>query len=192
MADLPATVGYLTVKGRVVTGGADSTDGGNQPDMTNGIGTVTFTSNVAGGGPIVIADEDPSLSLLYFPETVVCALDGNGEIVAPVDGLDGDPGTEKAVRLPAPLQSVFQPNSWTWTAAFTPGPGQNWSPFSRVFTGIPGDTIYVPTLVLQEPQAGVLQGLIYEVPTTAEPYPIGFRPEADYLLTPDHKLWRIA
>lgn len=191
MTDLPGTVGYLTVKGRLVTGGADSIDVGNQPDMTYGMGTVEFTSNVAGGGPVIITDADPANALMYFPQMVTCGLDATGQIVSPVDGLQGAASTDPGVRLPAPNQSVFQPNNWTWTATFKPAVGQTWSQFSRVFDGAPGDIVYVPTLVLQQPQAGVLQGLVYTVLTTAEPYPSGFRPGVDWLLTPDKKLWEI-
>jgi hypothetical protein len=97
------------------------------------------------------------------------------------------------VNLIAPNQLGLNVTDWTYTALISPAPGsgQTWQQYSRVFTGAPGDVIDMADLIVSSPAAGVLQSLIYEVTTTAAPYPAGFRVGVDYLLTPDGNLWKV-
>lgn len=146
MADLPSSVGFLTVTGRLVLGMGDSVDPGNEPDMLPAAGTVTFTPNLPGTFPLVsLAD-----SLMIAPATVKAALDEAGNIVPPSDGGDADPATggTAGVFLVAPQQPTVLSNiDWTWTVSFAPATGQRWKPFSRSFTGKPGDVLDIATLI---------------------------------------------
>lgn len=197
MADLPSSVGWLTVKGRLVLAIGDSTDAGSQPDLIPTIGTVTFTANVRGNDPLVVVPD----SLMIALAPIKATLNANGVIVPPADGESSDPAfptdddtAEEAtgVVLVAPQQpDVLNITDWTWTATLTPATGQKWRTFSRVFTGAPGDVIDLAVVVASSPAAGVSQALIYEVLTTAEPYPTGFRPGTDWLLTPDGNIWSV-
>lgn len=185
--DLPVDIGYLTVTGRAVLGLADSNDAGGQPDQVAATATVTFTPVLGNVDSLVAVSDD----LLVLPQAITCTLRSDGRLVPPSDGVKAppDPDAEPEVHLIAPNQASLSYTGWSWQASFAPIQPQSWNPFRRVFSGAPGDTISLAQLVATTPSAGVLSALIYEVPTTDEPFPSGYRVGVDLLLTPDGKLW---
>lgn len=188
MADLPASIGWLTVQGHLILGYADSSDAGSAPDAVGANGAVTFTANIRGNDPLVSLPD----KIMVAPVAPKATLT-DGYVYAPADGSESDPavGAVPGISLIAPQQSSLSVTDWTWTATFTPASGQKWRSFSRVFTGKPGDVVDLAELVATTPAAGVAQMLIYEVATTDPPYPTGFRPGTDWLLTPDGKIWSV-
>ncbi|KRC52118.1 hypothetical protein ASE16_03460 [Leifsonia sp. Root227] len=188
MADLPGSIGHLTVTGRGVLALADSNDVGEAPDQVTALATITFTPNLSGVDVLTSVADD----MFIFPQTIKCTLNSDGRLVPPSDGVsaDPDPGAPTEVQLIAPQQNSLNYTGWTWTAKFAPVAPQNWQTFQRSFTGAPGDDISLAQVITQNPVPGVLQALVYPVATTAEPFPNGYRVGVDLLLTPDNKLWR--
>lgn len=186
MADLPGSIGYLTVTARGVRALADSNDAGNQPDMAVAVATVTFVPYLQGQVLTSLTDD-----MFVFPETIKCVLDSNGRLVPPTDGISAnpDPAGPTQLQLIAPQQASLNFTGWSWIAKFAPI-GQGWDPFQRSFTGAPGDVISLAQVITSNPSPGALQALVYSVATTSEPFPEGYRVGVDLLLTPDNKLWR--
>lgn len=187
MADLPGDIGYLTVSGKASLGLADSNDAGEQPDRVAATAIVTFTP-LLGTQDVIVAVADDEI---VMPQPIKCTLDSTGRLVPPADGVGAapDPSAPKYVQLIAPNQASLNYTGWSWRATFAPIAPQNWNPFSRVFTGAPGDTVSLAQLTATTPSPGVLSALIFEVATTAEPFPAGYRVGVDLLLTPDGNLW---
>lgn len=189
MADLPDSIGYLTVTGRGVLGYADSADVGDQPDQVVAVATITFVPVVTGVDALVSLPDD----MFIFPQTIKCSLNSNGRLVPPADGLSSDPAPSAVthVQLIAPRQDSLNFQGWSWLAKFSPpSSAAGWNPFQRAFTGAPGDEISLAQVIATTPAPGVLQALVYDVATTDEPFPDGYRVGIDLLLTPDNKLWR--
>lgn len=186
MADLPGTLGYLTVTGRGVLALGDSNDVGNQPDQVTALARIVFE-------PAFNVDVLTSLpdDMFVFAQKVTCIFNSDGRLVPPADGVSSppDPAAPTYVSLIAPNQASLSSQGWDWVASFNPIAPQTWAPFKRVFTGAPGDVISLAQVIRTQPNPGVLQALVFDVATTAEPFPTGYRIGIDLLLTPDNKLW---
>jgi hypothetical protein len=179
MADVPASVGWMTVSGQMIVGIADSGDAGRAPDAVAALATVTFTPSAMFDRPLAVG----SSGLLLQVTTVTASLDADGVLV----DASGSPG----VTLVAPQQPPLSRTDWTWTVTFAPIAPQSWKAFSFVFTGAPGEEKNVGTMALTEPSAGISQAVVYDAATQNPPYPAGFRPGIDLLLTPDGKIWTV-
>lgn len=185
MENVPQSIGYITVRARGIVAFADSVDEGNEPDARPMRGTVTFTPGV-GTRPLVAIQEDPKL--LFTVETVRTEFDDEGRLRPPADGQKPPIDDEGRLRLVAPDQpdslSVF---GWTWTANFRPAQGQQWSAFSVVFRGAPGEEIDLVDLYLEQraSSGGGFSPIIHKVPgpwnPEVDPPPLGARP-GEYVL----------
>lgn len=189
MTDLPGTVGYLTVKGRISVAFADSNDVGTQPDMVPTIGTVTFAPIPGGDGTIVLLNDDPEIEETIIPRTIVCDLDALGNIRAPADGISTPAsGDGTGVRLMATDQATaIQPSGWAYLMTVTPAAGQPWRAFSRTVSGAPDETKYVSRLILEQPPAGLLQGRVYILDDLNPPYPDSMIVGVDWVYLPSTK-----
>lgn len=132
MPDIHASVGHLTLTGKITPGLADSDDAADSPDTIAGVATVTITASV----PRVVVAADKSVVPLL---PVKATLNAAGQLVAPADGL-GTTGTSTAVSLIAPDQDAIVPNAWQWKASVVPAGDQTWEPFEVTFGGEPDDT----------------------------------------------------
>jgi len=192
MADLPGDIGRLTVTGQMVLGIADSNDAGSSPDQVSAIASVVFTPVFPSSDPLVAVSDD----MLVAAQEITCTLRSDGKLVPPGDGVSSapDPAATPAVQLIAPNQPLsLNFTGWDWMMKVSPAGGQTWRPFTKYFSGAPGDSLSMAQIVAASaaPTAGVLSAMVYDAATTAEPYPDGFRPGIDLLLTPDGKLWSI-
>lgn len=125
-------LGWLTVTAKGILGLADSSDVGGDPDSIPVTGTVTLTPGIS--RPIRIISTGQFLAVA----PVVVDFDEDGELA--YDGI-------KTVHLIAPQWTDLSNTTWSWTADVRPGPGQTWQPFSVSFTGAPGDTVNLASLV---------------------------------------------
>lgn len=144
MADVPDSIGWMEVKGRMLLGDADSLDPGDAPDARPAIAKVTISANAP--TPLVAVEEQILIAISPIP----CLLDASGELVAPADGVsdDGEVQMTPGVRLVAPIQPSLSDIGWMWTATFRPIAPQAWSGFAISFTGKPGDIVNLASLSL--------------------------------------------
>lgn len=198
MSDLPAGVGYMTLKGRIRMFRADSDDVGEQPDVGQAIATVTFTPTLGAEDLITYIDADPALSETFIATPVVCTLDPSGRITAPTDGMSmvsPSPDGTEGVRVVATEQINMMPTDWHWLISVAPIAPQTWKPFSRVWSGAPGDVEWFANLVAQTPSEGVTRGWTWYVEYVYDPdapvLPSGFNPGYDILIDSDLNIWKV-
>lgn len=188
MADLPGTLGYLTVTGRGVIATADSSDVGDQPDMVMALANVRFEPTLSVSALVSLADD-----MFILPQKITATLNSDGRLVPPADGVSSAPSVSAPTHLQllAPNQSSLNYTGWQWLATLTPIAPQNWQPFTCRFSGEPDEEVSLAQKIAAQAAAtpGVLQALVYDVATTDEPFPDGYRIGVDLLLTPDNKLW---
>lgn len=135
MADVPASVGWFSVSGRLLLGLADSDDAGNSPDAVSAVADVIITNNAP--VPLVAATE----GVMFKVADVHATLDTEGRLRPPANGLDGTPSPNSTeVFLVAPNQASIHEVGWWYTFTFVPRAGQTWETFSIQVTGEPGDT----------------------------------------------------
>jgi hypothetical protein len=125
-------IGWLTVVASGIEALADSSDSGGSPDYNPLVGTVVLTPSTT--RPLRVV----SLGILIAVGPVTVVFDSEGELS--YDGV-------KDVRLVAPQWPDLSNTEWRWQASVTPGPGQSWQPFSGSFTGAPGSTFNLATLL---------------------------------------------
>lgn len=189
-------LGALNVTGRLLLGYADSADTDTTPDIGAPLATVLIEPILEGTDPLVyLADGS-----MVRPVPVVASIRFDGYVVPPADGISSEPAPKDldpvatpvpVVRLIAPQQG-FDVQAWSWRATFKPvGGGPSFAAFSRVFSGAPGETVDLGRAKSTAPPKAVTPALAYDVDTVAEPYPEGFRPGIDFLLTPDQTLWSV-
>jgi len=144
MADIPPSVGWFTVNGRLLLGLADSNDPGSNPDAVAAIADVTITNNAP--IPLVAVAEKAMFNIA----TIKAYLDAEGRLIPPANGLDGEPSVGGEVRLVATDQLAISDVNWGYTFTFTPLPGQIWTAFGIYVSGAPGDVIDLGDAVLAE------------------------------------------
>lgn len=130
MAD--TELGWLTITAAGILGLADSADVGAVPDALPVVGSVTLTPSIT--KPLRIN----SSGQILFVGTINAVFDVAG--VLSYDGVSN-------VRIIAPQWSDLSNTAWRWTADIRPGSGQNWTPWSVSFTGSPGETVNLSSLI---------------------------------------------
>lgn len=193
MADLPGTLGYLTVTGRGVIATGDSSDVGDQPDMVMALANVRFEPTLSVSALVSLADD-----MFILPQKITATLNSDGRLVPPADGVASPPSVSAPTHLQllAPNQASLNFTGWQWLATISPISPQSWAPFTCRFSGAPGDEISLAQAIAAQAAAtpGVLQALVYDVPSTDQSdidaaILAGYRVGIDLLLTPDNKLW---
>lgn len=133
MPDIHASVGHLTLTGKVLMGYADSDDVGEQTDATAAVADVQIKASIP--RVVVTANED----VINLP-TINGSLNGEGQLVAPADG-KSTTGTSTSMRLIAPQQASISHVNWHWEVTVRPieGTGVIFEPITVIVTGAPGD-----------------------------------------------------
>lgn len=189
-------LGALKVFGQLLLGYADSADSDTIPDVGVPLGTVLFEPVLEGNDPLVHLASGAMVRPVPFTGTIR----SDGYVAPPADGRHSDPSPADMdpVTTPVPLIRPIAPDQgfdvqgWPWRATFKPHTtGPTFPQFVRYFTGAPGDEIDLGLARPATPTKGVTPALVYDVDTIAEPYPTGFRPGIDFLLTPDQTLWSV-
>src|SRR6478609_2155589 len=131
---VPATndLGWLTVTAKGLLALADSSDAGGAPDYIPVVGTVVLTPSIT--RPVRILSSGRFLALNPLTTT----FDSDGELA--YDGI-------KNVRIVAPQWTDLSNTSWRWNVEVKPGPGQSWQGFTGSFTGAPGSTFNLVSLL---------------------------------------------
>lgn len=158
MADLPASVGWMTVDASVILGLADTSDAGEEPDAVAAIGSVLFTPPPEAAQLWVY---DPGQILLL--QQVAGVLTADGIVTS-----DGVP-----IQLVAPVQDAISVQWWKWSAKFTPDASQSWQSFTTTFLGSPGDTVKIGNPIFDPPVAPVSVRPVIIVPTVPTMRPAG-------------------
>lgn len=189
-------LGALKVSGQLLLGYADSADSDTIPDVGVPLGTVLFEPVIEGNDPLVYL----ATGAMVRPIPIVATIRSDGYVAPPADGISSDPAPadmdpvttpEPVTKLIAPEQG-FNIQGWSWRATFKPRAiGPTFPQFTRLFTGAPDQSIDLGLALSATPTKGVTPALVYDVDTIAEPYPTGFRPGIDFLLTPDQTLWSV-
>lgn len=172
MPDLPASVGALHVTGTLVSGLADSSDAGTQPDYAPNVGTVTFDAIDERGQLLTRPIAVPSEGLLMTVRGIPAGLDSAGRIVAPMNGQSGsDAQVTPGIYLIAPNQGALALVGWRWRATASPSPGQGWAPFTVIFSGEPGDEIDLSAASLVASTATLVQQPVVWTLDSTDPLP---------------------
>lgn len=124
--------GWLTVTAKGILVMADTADANGSPDYVPVAGTVTLTPNTT--KPL----RQLSTGDILLTSVVVATFDSNG--VMSFDGVSD-------VRVIAPQWSDLSNTAWKWQAEVRPGAGQSWSAWSVSFTGAPGATVNLSSLL---------------------------------------------
>ncbi len=125
-------IGWITVSAKGILGMADSSDPGPNPNYVPVTGTITFVPEITGVVRLLTTGR------FFAVAPVTCTFDSDGEL-----SYDGG----KTVRLISPLWSELANKAWKWTATVSPGFGQSWDAFVVQFTGAPGTTVNLASLL---------------------------------------------
>jgi hypothetical protein len=163
MADVPTSVGWLTVTLFADEALADSTDTGEPPDRVGLNGTVTLTPAGLPAGRRYLVDVssgDPEQYRLIVPRRIVCPV-VDGVMYAPDNGSEGSEQAQNGVRIIPTISTGLDIAGWWWQAEWQPQPQLRGGPptvppFDIPFVGRDGDTINLAAAAMNPPAvAGV-------------------------------------